>query len=262
MITEADRLRSEYQVPTGFQTAPFFQVQTRDFAFITIETGVLRRIDDVQMQWLKSALEAAKGKFIFVLLGHPFYAIGEYQGNANADFTALHSLLKQYGAKVAMAGDTHDLEYYEEPLRGADSSRKMYHFVNGGGGAYLSLGAALKPKDQMPEKVWAHYPARDPFVKKIEDNTGWSKRWAWQWTKLYNGWPFSAEWLSAAFDYNVSPFFQSFLEVKVEPSKKQVRILAYNQNGPLTWAELEKSEGVKPAGAKDTDKVEWRIPMD
>ena len=67
------------------------------------------------MDWLKKALAAAKGKFIFVLLGHPFYAIGEYQRNMNPDFEKLHQLLKASGATIAMAGDTHDLEYYVEP---------------------------------------------------------------------------------------------------------------------------------------------------
>ncbi len=261
MIAKASSLRQAYQVPTGYQQSPYFQVQTRDFAFITVETGVLRRIDEVQMQWLKAALEASRGKFIFVLLGHPFYAIGEYQGSMNPDFEALHALLRQYGARVIMAGDTHDLEYYQEPLRGQDSGRVIHHFVNGGGGAYLSLGAALRPKDQMPEKVWAHYPARAPLVEKIERHTGWAKRPFWQWTKQYNGWPFSAEWLSAAFDYNVSPFFQSFVEVRVERSRRQVRLLAYSQSGPLTWGELEKSEGVKPPGVSDSAQVEWIIPM-
>jgi hypothetical protein len=84
----------------------------------------------------------------------------------------------------------------------------------------------------------------------------------WKWTKLYNGWPFSAEWLSAAFDYNVAPFFQSFMEVKVEQSKRQIRLLAYSQSGPLTWQELEKSGGVKPKGAGDNDQVEWIVKME
>ena len=34
----------------------------------------------------------------------------------------------------------------------------------------------------------------------------------------FHAWPFSAEYLSALFDYNVAPFFQSFVEVRVEPS--------------------------------------------
>lgn len=261
MIAEGARLRKEYGVPTGYQQAPFFQVQTKDFAFICVETGVLRRVDEVQLQWLKQALELAKGKFTMVLLGHPFYAIGEYQGSMNEDFTALHQLLRNYHVKVVMAGDTHDLEYYQEPLKGADSGQVMHHFVNGGGGAYLSIGAAMKAKNEMPEKVWAHYPAQAPLVQKIESHNGWLKRPAWNWTKKYDGWPFSAEWLSAAFDYNVAPFFQSFMEVRVERSQKRIRLLAYTAQGPLTWQELEKSEGVMPTGAKPEDAVEWIFPM-
>ena len=42
-----------------------------------------------------------------------------------------------------MAGDTHDFEYYREKIGGGDSARVMHHFVNGGGGAYLSIGTAL-----------------------------------------------------------------------------------------------------------------------
>jgi hypothetical protein len=246
-------------VPTGYQSAPYFQVQTMHFAFISVETGVLRRIDEVQMAWLKQAVEASKGKFIFVLLGHPFYAIGEYQGSMNPDFQALHQMLKDYGAAVVMAGDTHDLEYYLEPAKG--THKPVHHFVNGGGGAYLSIGAAMKPKDQMPENVWAHYPAQAPLVQKIEANNNFLKKPACIWTKKYNGWPFSAEWLSAAFDYNNAPFFQSYMEVVVEPRLHRVRLLAYDINGPLTWGDMEMSEGVKPANAKPTDKVEWIIPM-
>ena len=45
-----------------------------------------------------------------------------------------------------MAGDTHDLEYYRELPQNGDG-HTMHHFVNGGGGAYLSIGAAMAPHD-------------------------------------------------------------------------------------------------------------------
>lgn len=260
-IVEASRLRNEYRVPTGYQQAPFFQLQTKDFAFICVETGVLRRIDEVQMEWLKQVLEASKDKFIFILAGHPFYAAGEYQGNMNPDFAALHQLCRNYRVAIVMAGDTHDLEYYEESFDDTGSSREMHHFVNGGGGAYLSLGAALNPSHKMPEKVWAHYPAATPIIDKIEKNTGWLKRPAWIWTKKYNGWPFSAEWLSAAFDYNKAPFFQSYMEIQVDPILNKVKLKARGINGPLTWSEMEYSEGVKPAGVADDAVVEWVFPL-
>jgi len=260
-IKEASRLRNEYDVPTGFQQAPYFQLQTDDFAFICVETGIGRRIDDLQMDWLKKALAKAKGKFIFVLLGHPFYAIGEYQGNMNPDFEKLHQLLKEAGATIAMAGDTHDLEYYVEPPKENSKGKNMYHFVNGGGGAYLSLGAALKPREEMVQKVWAHYPAAAPLIKKIEANNGILKQPAWYWTKKHNGWPFSAEWLSAAFDYNKAPFFQSFVEVKVEPSRNKVTVIAYGPKGVLKWSDMEYSEGAKPTNKPSNAPVEWEFSL-
>ena len=77
------------------------------------------------------------------VLGHPLYAGGFYQGAAEPSFSELHRLLKDHGATVVMAGDTHDFEYYHEQWGPPAESRSMHHFVNGGGGAYLSIGTAL-----------------------------------------------------------------------------------------------------------------------
>jgi len=256
-IRTTGQWRSAYQVPTGFQKAPFFQVNTDDFVFITLETGVERQIDSLQMRWLKNVLEASKGKFVMVVLGHPFYAIGEYQGSMNPKFEGLHALLKSYNVPLIMAGDTHDLEYYRE-LNGKET---MHHFVNGGGGAYLSIGAAMRLAGEMPTKDYAHYPSREPLVKKIETNTKWYKRPAWWWTTALNGWPFSAEWLSAMFDYNVSPYFQSFLKISVERSQRRVRLIPFSNNGRLRWRDMTSTPGARPNGAKDDDWAEWVIPM-
>ena len=244
LIKEAERLRNNYGVPTGFQRSPYFQIQTDEFAFITVETGVVRRIDEDQMKWLREALDASRGKYIMILMGHPFYAVGEYMGDLNKDFHAIHQLLRDYKVNLVMGGDTHDLEYYVERGFGNDPNSVMYHFVNGGGGAYLSIGAALRPADEMPEKEWAHYPARASLVKKIEDNNNILKEPAWYWTKNLGGWPFTAEFLSAAFDYNVSPFFQSFFEVKVEPSKGTITFIPFGVNGQLIWRDLETSDNM------------------
>ena len=42
LMQEAARLREAYRVPTGFQRAPFFEVQTSGFALLAIDTGVLQ----------------------------------------------------------------------------------------------------------------------------------------------------------------------------------------------------------------------------
>ncbi len=257
LINEAQRLRTNYGVQTGFQKSPYFQIQTDNFAFITVETGVTRRIDDDQLAWLKQALEASKGKYIMVLMGHPFYAIGEYQGSLNKDFEAIHQLLREHKVNLVMGGDTHDLEYYVERGFGNQPESVMYHFVNGGGGAYLSIGAAMKPKNEMPEEEWAHYPATDPLISKIEANNNVLKAPAWYWTKKLNGWPFTPEFLSAAFDYNNSPFFQSFFEIRVEPSKGTISFIPYGVNGRLLWKDIETSGNIIPEGKSPDSPAEW-----
>ena len=260
MIAKSAFWRKEYAVPTGFQTAPYFQVSTKDFVFISVETDVERQIDSLQRQWLTNVLEAYKGKFVMVLSGHPFYAIGEYQGKMNPDFELTHQLLRKYKVPLVMAGDTHDMEYYIEPP-GKDDDHAMHHFVNGGGGAYLSIGTAMAKPGNMPTKEFAFYPSHDPLVKKISDNTAWYKYPAWVWTKKLNGWPFSAEWLSAMFDYNVSPYFQSFMEIKFDATKKQVSLIPYSNHGRIKWSDMTSTVGARPTGATMDDFAEWIIPM-
>ena len=158
-----------------------------------------------------------------------------------------------------MAGDTHDLEYYREP--GSAKSAAVHYFVNGGGGAYLSFGTSLAWPARGPTADWAYYPDRDAVTAKIEARTPWWKRPAWWWTRRFDAWPFTAEWLSAVFDYNVAPFFQSFVEVKVEPSANRVRVIPYGVHGRLTWGELASSDSLRSAGATDQTFVEWVVPM-
>lgn len=81
-----------------------------------------------------------------------------------------------------MGGDTHDPEYYIEPAMDAVTST-MHHFVNGGGGVCLSIGAAMAKPENRPAKEYAFYPSYDPLIKKIEDNIPWFKYPAWKWTK-------------------------------------------------------------------------------
>jgi uncharacterized membrane protein HdeD (DUF308 family) len=258
LIEEAARLRREYNVPTGFQRAPFFEVQTDGFALIAIDTGVLRKIDAEEQRWLEGALQRAAGKTTMAIVGHPFFAGGHDTTTGDVEFTRLKRLLLNHGVTIVMAGDTHDLEYYLE--RRGQGLADVYNFVNGGGGAYLSFGTALSWPSEAPTPDWAHYPDRRAVSRKIEADTPWWKRPAWWWTTRFDAWPFSAEWLSAVFDYNVAPFFQSFVEVKVEPSARRVRVVPYGIHGRLTWADVAASAGLR-SGRADQSLVEWTIPM-
>lgn len=264
LIATAARLGREYGVRVAGQRASFFQVQTEEFALIAVDTGVARRVDAEQWAWLQSALQAAQGKFIMAVLGHPLYAGGHYLVDREDDdptgFAAIHALLRRHGAAIVMAGDTHDLEYYVEPPAAGAAPRPMYHWVNGGGGAYLSFGTALAWPDTPATREWAHYPRRQDVADKIEASTPWWRRPAWWWTRDLGAWPFSAEWLSALFDSNEAPFFQSFVEVRVEPSARRVRVLPWGVHGRLRWSDLQASPGLRPAGVATDAPIEWLVP--
>ena len=113
----------------------------------------------------------------------------------------------------------------------------------------------------MPTKEFAFYPSYDPLVKKITQNIAWYKYPAWLWAKQLDGWPFSSEWLSAMFDYNGSPYFQSFMEIKVESSRRRVVLIPYSNHGRIKWSDMTSTMGARADGASMNDFAEWVIPM-
>ena len=260
-INEAARLRKEYGIRTAEQRAPFFEIHSREFSLIAVDTGILRRIDPAQSRWLEQALSRARGRFTMVILGHPLYAGGSYQGTDEA-FGSIHRLLRQYKIPIVMAGDTHDFEYYREEYGGSDGPRVMHHFVNGGGGAYLSIGTALDWPSAAPVQDWAFYPSTEAIRAKLDNETGGWKWPVWWWVKRFNAWPASVEALSGMFDFNRAPFFQSFMEVRVEGSARRVRLILHGVHGPLRWRDLEIGDAVRPKGASPDDSAEWIVSME
>jgi hypothetical protein len=156
-------------VPT-ISARAVLRAATERFALIAIDTGVLRQIDASEQAWLESALERAAGKFIMVVPGHPFFAGGYDASAGDEPFTQLKALLVRRGVAIIMAGDTHDFEYYAEP--DSSGARTVHHFVNGGGGAYLSFGTSLAWPATPPTAEWVLIN-RDPSLKRlIRDTVG------------------------------------------------------------------------------------------
>ena len=252
LIASAARLRALYRVQAGLQHGPLFELHGGGFSLIAIDTGIERRIDGKQLLWLKAALERAEGNFTMAILGHPFHAAGRSQIGDGA-FKEVHDLLNSHGVRVMMAGDTHDFEYYR--------TDRTHHFVNGGGGAYLSIGTALDWPEQSEFGDYAFYPRTDALSKKLDEETPFWKRPAWWWVHRYGAWPFSAEALSAVFDFNRAPFFQSFVEVRVERSRNRVVIAVVGVDGPLRWRDLQIGGAVMPPGRSLDDPVEFELPF-
>ncbi len=246
-------------------------MQTDDFALIAIDTGILRSVDDRQRGWIERALERSRGKFAIAIVGHPRFAgghdipptaEGQNVSESSEKFAALYRLLATHNVTIAMAGDTHDFEYYRENITGDGPARVMHHFVNGGGGAYLSIGTALDFPEQPAAVDWSFYPRTDHLRAKMDAEMPLWKQPFWYWIKWFNAWPFSVETFSGIFDFNRAPFFQSFMEVRVERSKKRVVLILNGVHGPLQWRDLQTGGAVIPPGATLDDPAEFVVPMD
>jgi uncharacterized membrane protein HdeD (DUF308 family) len=256
LIAGAARLRSLYRLPAGLQRAPFFELHAGDFSLIAIDTGIKRQLDAQQFAWLESALDRSRGAFTMAILGHPFYAAGRSQ-IGDDEFKDVHDLLRARGVRVMMAGDTHDFEYY----RDTQSGESVDYFVNGGGGAYLSIGTALDWPDRPAMADHAYFPRTDAVAQKLNAETPIWKWPAWWWVRRFGAWPFSVEALSAVFDFNRAPFFQSFVEVRVERSAGRVVLAAIGVDGPLRWSDLQIGGRVIPPGRSIGDPVEFVVAL-
>ena len=256
LLESAQRLRSMYRLQAGLQSGPFFEMHAADFSIVAIDTGIEKAIDDQQMVWLKAALDRSKGSFTLAIVGHPFYAAGHSQID-NESFKAIHELLRQYDVRVMLAGDTHDFEHY----RDEQSGEAIHYFVDGGGGAYLSIGTALDWPAQPALGAYSFYPRTDAVRAKLNAETPLWKWPAWWWASRFGAWPFSVELLSAVFDFNRAPFFQSFIEVRVERSKQQVVFAVFGVDGPLRWRDVQTSASEESTPRSPDDPVEFVVPL-
>jgi hypothetical protein len=264
LIGQGGRLRNLYNINNNNQRGPFFEIQTPDFALIAIDTGIQRTVDERQWSWLEGALDRARDKFIMAIVGHPRFAGGQDTSIGDEKFSALYRLLESHGVTIAMAGDTHDFEYYQtESMSSTSGSRDMHYFVNGGGGAYLSIGTAFDWPDQSATvRSWAFYPRLEDLKRKLDSETPLWKRPFLFWLEHFGAWPIStAEPLSGIFDFNRAPYFQSFVEVRVERSVRRVRLILHGTTGPLLWRDLQLGGRLPPAGTNPDDRVEFVIPM-
>jgi hypothetical protein len=80
------------------------------------------------------------------------------------------------------------------------------------------------------------------------------------WIKRFNAWPIEA--CSGFFDFNYAPFFQSFMEVRVERSRRRVVLVPNRTHGPLQWRDLQTGGTVLPSGGSLDDPAEFIVQMD
>jgi hypothetical protein len=107
----------------------------------------------------------------------------------------------------------------------------------------------------------AYYPRKDFLIDKLDRETPASKRPLWLWVKHLRAWPLTAESLAGAFVYSRAPYLQSFVEIRVETSKEQVRLIPHAATGRLSWRGLETLGVVMPSDKTGADPVEFVVPM-
>jgi hypothetical protein len=79
--------------------------------------------------------------------------------------------------------------------------------------------------------------------------------------KQLGAWPSAPEALASVFDFNRVPFFQSFVEVRLEGSANAVRLLLYGANGRLRWHDLQVYGHVIPDRQDARAFVEFTFPL-
>jgi hypothetical protein len=88
----------------------------------------------------------------------------------------------------------------------------------------------------------------------------WWRQPFWSWIKRFGAWPVSTETLSGLFDFNHAPFYQSFMEVRVERTNRRVVFALHGTGGPVRWRDLDASFS-GALGATPDEPVEFVVDM-
>ena len=231
-------------MPTGFQRGPFFEIQTDRFALIAVDTGIVQADRSGAMGVARVGARCARAASSHGGPRPPALRRRHVHGAATTPSSRGSSeLLLEHGVHDRDGG-RHARFRVLRRAAGATGDRAVHYFVNGGGGAYLSIGTALDWPAQPPtRRVGASIRARTRSSRRSTRRRRGGSGPRGGGRSGFRAWPFSTEWLSALFDYNVAPFFQSFVEVRVERSAKRVRLLPYGVARPAALARPRASAG-------------------
>jgi hypothetical protein len=272
---QIDWLRRRYQLetlgglpgrPETQQRLSFFELafETAPLTVLGLDNGVIGSIDDLQYSWLERRLRRAReaGHLIIVIAGMPLYVdahfAGEKQpqpvvrGRISYGMREIYELLRRYQVDVVMGGDTHAYQRYQVRYIGEDgAAHTMHHFVNGGGGAYLSRPVdftwpvvwsgelKLRPsavyqalgQDEQSQPVTVYddvsmidlFPSGEQMLKKFSDpktyavdpaHAGWLARQHSAFQKWYTGIAL-ARGITNALDHDQQPLLQSYVTVQM-----------------------------------------------
>lgn len=135
------------------------------------------------------------------------------------------------------------------------------HPIYAGGHDNTQIGTALGWPEHPPLADGAFYPRADAVIAKLDAETPPWKQPIWWWVKRFAAWPSTPEVPAPAFASNRAPFFQCFVEVRVELSTNVVRLRPYTAHGRMKWPELQRIGRVGPVATDDSGFFEFTLPL-
>ena len=189
------------------------------------------------------------------ILGHPFYAGGHDSRPATPNSRGCNSCCATTTCRSSWPATR--TTWSTTSSGEAPALADVHHFVNGGGGAYLSFGTALAGP-RAADRRWAHYP--------VPGRRRRSKRHAVvEAARLV----VDDELRCVAVLGRVAVGGVRRQRRAVLPELRRgargavgrsVRVLPYGVHGRLRWADVAASASLR-SGRADESLVEWTIPM-
>jgi hypothetical protein len=146
------------------QPGPYFAIDTEHVLLVGIDTGLVKRLDRDQIEWLVDVSSTPKPKVL--LTGTPLIVNGEvhpvpfdepFRGFASVDDVVR---APEHDYRAAIGGDIHNYQRY--PVRIGD--RTIQYVVSGGGGAFMhgthSIPKVDETKVGATEDDFKCYPLR------------------------------------------------------------------------------------------------------
>ena len=181
---------------------------------------------------------APPAKFTMAVVGHPFYAGGHDATEGDAAFTSLKELVASSRRHDRDGGRHHDFDALRQ--RGArwiadssllTSSTAAGERISASGRRSPGRRAHQRATGRTTDRRGRHRQDRRDARRGGSGRRGGGRGASPRGRSRPNG-------SRRCFDYNVAPFFQSFVEVKVERSANRVRVIPYGVHGRLTWGEV------------------------
>jgi hypothetical protein len=272
------RLGGDLTRPATHQRLPFFELDfgAVPFVLLAADTGCVGGLDAIQAAWLEDRLRAAytARKIIVVVLSEPLYVNGAFAAGDQA--RSIYELLRRYETHVVMGGDTHSYQHYEvKYITHKGTSHRAHHFVNGGGGAYLSAPVDLNwhtPTGMTPLEQRFVYrdPDHDivdqvllktifPSAKELRAKfTGQTEGWALRRWLVGREPGLLSRGLTNALDHDRSPLLQSFVTLSMAHTAAgwRLRVVPWFTKGPKDELQPQAPIDILPP----TDEITRPLP--